>query len=175
MTFDLKKALVNVKAALPKDKDISRILFGCGFVNDKDDWRRWQNEAYKLRITSKNKILIIEKKYKSVRISDIYAMSQVYDVLNIATNFLFDLNRNELILLCNDSFIRQYNYSEKWTSSVLCVKPLERLRLLFSNDDFGIKDNYYYGKACKEISSSCPELLRQLLETIPCHTEEIIE
>ena len=164
------KALVNVQAYLPDDKEIITILKICKFVNDKNDWKLWNNVNYRLLFTDVRSIKITKKKCSEIRLFDLLVLADPVDVIRQSSIGLYDDTSKEFLLLGKDDILRQCNYtSNGWISAELNVEPIIRLRNLLRNSSFdfqAIDKNFYCGKLCNQVNSLYPECLKKLLETI---------
>lgn len=60
--MDCRKAIVNVQAYLPDDKEIIKIIELCNLRPIEDDWRKWQDNCGNILFIRKNKIITTIKK-----------------------------------------------------------------------------------------------------------------
>jgi hypothetical protein len=117
------KALVNVAAARPKDKEIIKIIKYCN-LQCKDNWRKWYDESGNiLSLSNKNRLSLIKKSKTLLTVRDLYHKKSYHDLLSYSTAKLeYD---ERILLLGRDLILRAFKQLDRIPPLSLGWEPLQ--------------------------------------------------
>lgn len=132
--FSYYKALINVKAFLPNDKEIINIIKLCSLINDNKNWKIWYDGFGNKVILDKNKI-ILKKEDNNQLIKDIHYKLHPINIIKKSKLLLIHKFLNEyycLFYLSNS--LKLSHYKDGWLQN----KPpldmgINKIRLLIQN------------------------------------------
>ena len=135
-----KKALVNVQAFLPDDKEIVSILNACD-MSPADDWRLWINgESPSIRIYHNKKIMCRKRNVETPGTIDLYFGSHPTQLAELSKLALIIFVANVmciLLFLGKDNKLRLARYLDKideWQRDYPLTLPLEDVRTLIKHE-----------------------------------------
>ncbi len=134
------KALINVKAYLPEDKEIINIIKLCNLRNDNKNWKIWYDDLGNKLVLNKKNIKI--KKYNSFIIKDLHHKLHPNIIINNTSLLLINLiNDFYYCLLYTNNTIKLSIYKDNnWIENQPPLSAgIENLRLIIKNIDKNIK------------------------------------
>lgn len=143
MKITRDKALVNVQAYFPDDKEIAKILNYC-CLQPVDGWRVWQNsESFYLKIGDNKKIKIKWKPEYKINDHDLYSNSSPEKIAEVSRVALIYVGPDPVtfMFLGNDNIVRTLNAGTLlrkkigWHRTPTLFYPLDDLRTLIKHEN----------------------------------------
>jgi hypothetical protein len=121
MKLDYNKCITNVKAFLPNDKEIIKIIKLCRLEPLNNNWRIWTDNSGNLLTISKNRKIHSRKTDDySLKADDLYLKASAKDIAKISRWAMISIGDNDCLLwfLGVDDRLRHVSYmSGLWTEN----------------------------------------------------------